>query len=105
MGYSIVIVFILPEREYEEKAVQYTPAQLGEMIRSTRAGLGLTQEKLAMTAGTGLRFIIELEKGKPTCQLGKALTVLNTLGIAITLTSPAAEASGNVAAERVREIR
>jgi len=36
-----------------------------------------------------LRFIIELEKGKPTCQLRKVLTVLNTLGITIKLTSPA----------------
>jgi len=43
-----------------------------------------------MTSGTGLRFIIELEKGKDTCQLGKVLTVLNTLGIAINLTTPAA---------------
>jgi DNA-binding XRE family transcriptional regulator len=50
--------------------------------------MGVTQETLAMTAGTGLRFIVELEKGKPTCELGKALKVLNTLGIEITLTPP-----------------
>ena len=43
---------------------------------------------LAMTSGTGLRFIIELEKGKPTCQFGKVLTVINTLGISMTLTLP-----------------
>lgn len=43
--------------------------------------MGLTQKDLAFTSGTGLRFIIELERGKPTCQLGKALTVLNTLGL------------------------
>ena len=70
--------------------MKYTPAQLGELIRSTRMGMGLSQEKLAMAAGTGLRFIIELEKGKPTCQLGKALTVLNTLGISMNLTPPPA---------------
>ena len=44
-----------------------------------------------MTSGTGLRFIIELEKGKPTCQLSKVLTVLNTLGITIKLTPPATD--------------
>jgi HTH-type transcriptional regulator / antitoxin HipB len=42
--------------------------------------LGVTQKALALTSGTGLQFIIELEKGKETCEIGKALTVLNTLG-------------------------
>jgi predicted transcriptional regulator len=51
--------------------------------------MGVTQKDLAMTSGTGLRFIIELEQGKPTCQLGKALTVLQTLGIKIELIPPA----------------
>ena len=55
-----------------------------------------------MTSGTGLRFIIELEKGKPTCQLSKVLTVLNTLGITITLTSPATDKNpGHTAKEGV----
>jgi hypothetical protein len=54
--------------------------------------LGVTQKVLALTSGTGLRFIIELEKGKETCEVGKALTVLNTLGIKMTLTPPAATA-------------
>lgn len=53
--------------------------------------MGVTQKDLAMTSGTGLRFIIELEQGKPTCQLGKALTVLQTLGIKIELVPPAGE--------------
>jgi len=51
--------------------------------------MGVTQKGLALTSGTGLRFIIDLEKGKPTCQLGKVLTVLHTLGIKLTLVSPA----------------
>lgn len=42
-----------------------------------------------MTSGTGLRFIIEMEQGKPTCQLGKVMTVLQTLGIKIELVPPA----------------
>jgi hypothetical protein len=45
-----------------------------------------TQKELALTSGTGLRFIIELEKGKETCQIGKVLTVLQTLGIRLQLT-------------------
>jgi y4mF family transcriptional regulator len=59
------------------------------MIRDTRKKLGVTQKNLALTSGTGLRFVIELEKGKETCEIGKALRVLQTLGIRLTLTSPA----------------
>ncbi len=65
-----------------------TPESIGRRIRSTRKALGVTQRDLAMTSGTGLRFIIDLEKGKPTCQFGKALTVLRTLGIKLELTPP-----------------
>lgn len=57
--------------------------QIGYTIRTTRKGMGITQRELALTSGTGLRFIIDLEKGKPTCQLGKTLTVLQTLGLQI----------------------
>lgn len=54
---------------------------IGKLIKSTRKKLGVTQRDLALTSGTGLRFIIELEHGKPTCQLEKVLTVLKTLGL------------------------
>jgi HTH-type transcriptional regulator / antitoxin HipB len=59
--------------------------QIGQLIRKTRKSLSVTQQALALTSGTGLRFIIDLEKGKPTCQIGKVLTVLNTLGITVHL--------------------
>lgn len=68
--------------------MRYTPQQIGHIIRRTRKDLGVTQKDLALTSGTGLRFIIELEKGKETCEIGKALTVLQTLGIKLTLTPP-----------------
>ena len=54
---------------------------LGERVRKRRRGLGITQAELAMTSGTGIRFISDLENGKDTCQIGKVLTVLNTLGL------------------------
>ena len=68
--------------------MKYTPQQIGDFIKSARKSLGATQKELALTSGTGLRFIIELEQGKPTCQIGKVLTVLHTLGITIQLTRP-----------------
>ncbi|MCB1043640.1 MAG: helix-turn-helix transcriptional regulator [Acidobacteria bacterium] len=62
--------------------------QIGHIVRETRKRLGVTQQVLAMTSGSGLRFIIDLEKGKPTCQIGKVLTVLQTLGIKLDLIPP-----------------
>ncbi len=65
-----------------------SPKDIGKSVRDTRKKLGVTQKNLALTSGTGLRFVIDLEKGKPTCQIGKVLTVLQTLGIVIALTPP-----------------
>ena len=69
-------------------ALRFTPKQIGKLIRQTRKDLGVTQRDLALTSGTGIRFVIDLEKGKETCAIGKALTLLNTLGIRVTLTPP-----------------
>ncbi|MDQ0291857.1 helix-turn-helix transcriptional regulator [Oligosphaera ethanolica] len=62
-----------------------TSSELGEAIRARRQELGATQKDLAMAAGTGLRFIIDLERGKPSCQTGKMLLVLQALGLSLTL--------------------
>ncbi|PIR38120.1 MAG: transcriptional regulator [Alphaproteobacteria bacterium CG11_big_fil_rev_8_21_14_0_20_39_49] len=60
-----------------------TPEQIGNIVRNTRKAMGVTQADLSLTSGTGLRFISDLENGKKTCQFGKVLTVLHTLGIKI----------------------
>jgi HTH-type transcriptional regulator / antitoxin HipB len=73
--------------------VKYTAQMIGQIIRENRKRLGVTQKDLALTSGTGLRFVIDLEKGKETCQIGKVLTVLQTLGIQIVLTPPAVSGS------------
>jgi HTH-type transcriptional regulator/antitoxin HipB len=70
--------------------MRYTTKDIGKLIRDTRKRLGVTQRALALTSGTGLRFVIDLERGKETCEIGKALTILQTLGIKMTLTSPPA---------------
>ena len=67
----------------------YSAAQIGKLIRDTRKSMGVTQKDLALTSGTGIRFVIDLEKGKETCEIGKTLALLNTLGINMTLTPPA----------------
>jgi y4mF family transcriptional regulator len=65
--------------------VKYTSKQIGQLIRKVRKNNKLTQKNIALTSGTGIRFIVDLEKGKATCQMGKTLTVLQTLGIKMKL--------------------
>ncbi|HHM11930.1 MAG TPA: transcriptional regulator [Planctomycetaceae bacterium] len=72
-----------------------TPTQLGAAIRSRRKQLKITQKELAMACGTGLRFIVDLEKGKPTCQVGKTLQVLQSLGLAIEITTMGGHETGS----------
>ncbi|NLB56802.1 MAG: helix-turn-helix transcriptional regulator [Lentisphaerae bacterium] len=62
-----------------------TVIELGVVLRARRKKLKLTQSELAMTCGTGIRFIGDLERGKPTCQIGKVLEVIQTLGLRIAL--------------------
>lgn len=62
-----------------------TTSEIGQKIKITRKRQGLTQSTLAMVAGTGLRFIVDLEAGKNTCQIGKVLQVLSALGMNIAI--------------------
>ncbi len=56
-------------------------SRFGAMIRDQRQSLKMTQDDLALATGVGRRFIIDLEAGKPSCELGKALLVAETLGL------------------------
>ncbi|MFA7487199.1 MAG: type II toxin-antitoxin system Y4mF family antitoxin [Lysobacteraceae bacterium] len=58
---------------------------LGMAVRRTRKAHGLTQAELAGLAGTGPRFISELERGKESAELGKVLDVLAVLGLRLLL--------------------
>lgn len=53
----------------------------GAMVARARKALGLTQRDLALAINTGERFIVDLEAGKPTAQLGKALAAAQAVGI------------------------
>ncbi len=57
-----------------------TPPELGAAVLVARSRLGLTQAQLAMAAGVGVRFVVELEAGKPTIRLDSLLKVLHALG-------------------------
>lgn len=54
--------------------------QLGHALRAARKQLGLTQPQLALAAGVGVRFMVDLEAGKPTLRLENVLRVIDALG-------------------------
>jgi y4mF family transcriptional regulator len=58
-----------------------TMEDIGRTVRDTRKSMGLRQESLAAAAGVGLRFLVELERGKPSVRLDKMLAVLDALGL------------------------
>ncbi|PKL10090.1 MAG: transcriptional regulator [Spirochaetae bacterium HGW-Spirochaetae-7] len=56
---------------------------IGKVVRARRKALGYSQARVADLCGTGTRFISDLENGKATIELGKALSVLSALGVDI----------------------
>ena len=65
-----------------ERAIR-SSADLGNFVREARTRQDLTQPELAAASGTGIRFIVDLENGKPTVRLGMALHVLKMLGASL----------------------
>ena len=62
-----------------------TAEEFGAAIREARKREHLTQRELALSVGTGERFIVDLENGKETVHLGKALHVAVSLGLKVEL--------------------
>ncbi len=60
--------------------------EIGRMVRQKRKAYGLTQTEAAGMCNVGIRFLSELENGKPTLQAGKLLHVLEAFGFEITIT-------------------
>ncbi len=53
----------------------------GSLVRSRRQALAMNQDQLALASGVGRRFLIDLEAGKASCQLGRSLVVAQALGL------------------------
>lgn len=58
---------------------------MGLLIRTERKAQRLTQEQLAGLTGVGVRFVRELEAGKESCQVGRALQVAASLGLTVSV--------------------
>jgi len=61
------------------------PKESGQHLLKERKSLKLTQKEIAEFSDVGRKFIIELEKGKATAQLGKVFELLNSLGLELHL--------------------
>ncbi len=55
--------------------------EFGEALRRRRKELGYTQGYISEFTGFSISFLSDLENGKPTAELGRALTVANILGL------------------------
>ncbi len=70
------------------KVQDLTPPAIAAIVRATRKAAGLRQYELAGAASVGVRFIVDLEAGKPSAQIGKTLQVLAALGCSLDITTP-----------------
>jgi y4mF family transcriptional regulator len=80
-----------PEQEHKSRASSErligSTEELGKALRHSRKALGLTQAELALAAGVGLRFVGEVEAGKPSAQLGRVMQLIEVLGGSLVLRS------------------
>lgn len=65
-----------------------TVAKIGKFVKKVRKEQKVTQVQLAQLSNVGYRFVLDLEAGKKTIQLGKVLAVMETLGMRINLDLP-----------------
>ena len=84
----IFLAIFVPERDdmtslymiLYPKGTNREHMNIGEYIQTKRKLHGLTQVELAERSGVGVRFVRELERGKPTVQLDKVNQVLALFG-------------------------
>ncbi len=65
--------------------------QFGKAIRIFRKRKGLTQQQVADMAGCSLMYVSNLERGKASAELGKALRILDVLQLELSITEAKAE--------------
>ena len=62
-----------------------TVLDLGQLMRSHRKGRGWTLKMVSGFANVSMRFLSELERGKETAEIGKALHALRLLGLELVI--------------------
>ncbi len=77
---------ILPLGNIDHEPVRiHSTGELGAVLKDRRKKQKMTQSDLSALAGTGVRYIVDLENGKPTARIGPALKLIEWLGLEVTL--------------------
>ncbi len=63
-------------------------AEMAKIVRETRKAQKVSQTVLSQASNVGLRFVGDIERGKPSVQFDKLLSVLTSLGIAVKFELP-----------------
>ena len=61
---------------------------VAEIVRRTRKAQKISQTVLSQASNVGLRFVGDIERGKPAIQFDKLMAVLTSLGIAVKMELP-----------------
>jgi HTH-type transcriptional regulator / antitoxin HipB len=72
---------------YQIRLVKY----LGKAIKNTRKKKKMSQADLADITGTSVKFISNVERGKETIQMDKALVLLRALSLKLYITPDSIE--------------
>lgn len=64
-----------------ERRVDALAISFGSAVRERRVAAGLTQDQLALATGVSRGFLIDMEAGKASSQLGRSLLIAEALGV------------------------
>jgi transcriptional regulator with XRE-family HTH domain len=70
-----------------------TPSQVGHVLRAVRKVSDVRLEDIALLAGMSKQTVQDIEHGKPTAQIGKVMTLLQSLGVRVDLVVPREQAA------------
>jgi len=73
---------------------------LGNTLRAARHEQHLSQHELAQRCGCSQRLVSELERGKQTAEVGKALSLLTALGLSLVVQSESPAGTGREAVDQ-----
>ena len=88
------VIDILLVSSYADFMHVRTPRELGAAIRGQRRRLGLTQAELACAVGVTRAWIIAIEQGKRSAELGLVMKTVAALGLVVDITNTPVAHSG-----------
>jgi len=82
------LFLVVVRQHWQSRAVQIrNMRELAAVVRAERKRLGLSQAAVAARTGVGRDWVIGLEKGKPTAEIGLVLRTFRTLGLTVQIGS------------------